>query len=565
MDFEPKTQIWFCHTGIDDFNKIPCNTEDELFATITKEGNVYGRMTETSFQRADGYFIIRVDSSAVNYYSLLESDTIIYRNDETSGAFWIVGNIVSVEWKNPDCSFVKFKIDAFMTYQVMINWGSTYALVEREHVKEDWSADGGNPLFSNMGPAEDFGVSADTPFYSWTKNFNPEMVLVLSPYNSSGEAVFEGTVKGNLYTSVQSDILTPEEANAKFKAIAEKKTASINNIVGVYGIPQDWVRVISSGGLSWSGDKEENVPSVNIAASQLPTMPTYNNAKCWSAPFVNIRLMSSEGQTIDFTPQWFGNDQNEYTIRYRAAGCGGMFGGAQCTFQNKNGAFNWDVWNDFIVELSQLPNCPWTSDGYTDWAANNLLPTVYNTTKGVAMNTLGTIGGAVSTVTNRRRDPVGGAVNTGIGLVGNLADSIGAGIDLASTINQHKASGATLNAGGNFSSLFDIGAGKWGFKLVYYTVQQYIMNSVDGYFDRFGYRVNRLKKLELTNRPIWTFIKTAECHVNASLGIPVSYQNVINEMFNHGVTFWNRDKYMSGRRIGDFSGASDNKGIKGAV
>lgn len=570
MDFEPKTTVYFCRTGIDDFNKIVCKTEDEVFSTITREGNVQGRMDECSFQRADGLFTVRVDHASLPYYGLLQCDTVIYKNEETVGAFWVVGNIISVEWKNPDCSFVRFKIDHFMTYQPFINWEKTYAYIEREHIKEDWSSDGGNPLMANMGPAEDFGTSADTPFYTWTHNFTPDWVVVASPYDSSGEAVFDGQVRGNLYTSLQIDILSPDEANERFKQIAEKKTASINNIVSVYGCPQEWLRIIRNGGFPGgfggsSQDSHEDIPAVNVAAKSLESMPEYNNGKCWSAPFVNIRLMSSDGQTVDFTPQWLGNDQDNYTVRWRAAGCGGMFGGAQCTLENKNGAFNWKAWNDFIVSLAELPACPWTGDGFTDWASINKNATIWSAINSNMKNA----GQLVRQIAGLATGTNGGSVESnGLNLLTGAVESVGDyvenGLNLAATINNQKAAGATVSGSGNFNNLLDVADNAWGFKIVYYATQIYTMLSVDAYFDRFGYRINRLKKLELENRPIWTFVKTAECHVIPNPGVPYISEKIINAMFNHGVTMWKRDKYMAGDKIGDYSKAHDNRGIKGA-
>lgn len=566
MDFNPNTTIYFSRTGIDESNKVVCKSESELLQVCSMSSNYIGIANRSSFQRADGYFTVRVDHKDVDYYSLLQADTLIYKNIDTENSFWIFCNIIGVDWKNPDCSFVRFKIDHFMTYQTKIDWSSTYAYIEREHIKEDWSGDGGNPLFSNMGPAEDFGTIADTPFYTWTKSFNPDNVIVMSPYDSSGEPVFDGDTKGNLYTSLQIDILTPSEANSRFKEIAEKKSASINNIVGVFGCPSEWSRIIKNGGFAngfSGGDSHEELPAVNIAAKKLPGMPEYNNGKCWSAPFVNIRLMSSDGQSVDFTPQWLGNDVDEYTVRWRAAGCGGMFGGAQCTFQNRNGSFNWKAWNDFIVSIAELPTCPWTGDGFSDWASRN-----YNSTAFSVLNSnwksIGSIFNGLSSVVD---SPARSSVSHGMGALTGTVESIGdiaeSRINLAATINNAKATGATVSGGGNFNNLVDVADEAWGFKVIYYGTQIYTMLSVDAYFDRFGYRVNRLKKLELENRPIWTFIKTAECHVNSSTGVPYLSERAINAMFNHGVTMWKLEKYLSGRKIGDFSNPKENRGLKG--
>ena len=156
------------------------------------------------------------------------------------------------------------------------------------------------------------------------------------------------------------------------------------------------------------------------------------------------------------------------------------------------------------------------------------------------------------------------AANIAANTLNNSANYAQTMAAIAQQIKQAKASGATLNGGKTFSSLFDLGQDSWGFKVIYYAAQPYLMRSIDAYFDRFGYRVARLKQLELVTRPIWNFIKTSECHVIGNPGIPYTSQVMIDAMFNKGVTFWNRSKYMSGRQIGDFSNANENKGIMGA-
>lgn len=570
MNFQPDTIIRFCKTGIDDQNKVVYHSQQEMFESLASPSKIMGVMQKCSFQRADGLYEVRVDHADIKYYNLMQADTIIYLNDNQPVAFYIVGNILSVDWKNEDCSFVRFKIDAFMTYQFMIDWDSTYAYIEREHIKEDWSSDGGNPLFSNFGPSEGFGTNADVPFYIWTKTFTPDMVLIQSPYSPSGEAVFEGSLVGNLFCSLQNNFTNPTGANSFFQAVAENKEASINNIVDVFGVPGEWGPAVKQGGNAYgAGDQQENIPAVNVAAKQLPSMIEYNNGKCWASPFTVIRLMSSEGDTKDFSPQWLGNDQDEYTVRYRAAGAGGQFGGAQCTFMNKNGAFDWKGWNDFIVALKRLPSCPWTGDGFTNWEAvngsaayGNMIVSALNGIFSAASGIVGGVAGAEYAKSPKMAGLSGlrGALDAGQ----SISSTVGTMLSQAANIQQEKSTGAAVNGAGSFENLLDVATDNWGFKVVYYSTQIYAMRSVDSYFDRFGYLVNRLKKLELENRPIWTFVKTIECHVAVSTGVPYVYQNEINAMFNSGVTMWKADRYNGGQAIGDFSKAHDNRGIKGA-
>lgn len=571
MKFEPYTTIYFCSTGIDDNNKVVCKSQTELYNAITRGSNVKGKTEDNSFQRNGPSFVMRVSHDDIPYYTLLLCDTVMYDNTDNVGHFWTVGNIISVEWKNPDCSFVYFKVDNFMTYQVFIDWAKTHAYIEREHIKEDWASDGGHPLFSNMGPAEDFSVAADTPVYTKVINFEVrDQVLVYSPYKTNGEAVFEGTVKGGLYTSLQSKVMTPTEANQFFRTIADKKGASINNIVGVYGVPDEVKEALES----LTGEKElpdEDLEPIDEAIAALKSPYELNNAKCLSAPFFNIRLMSSEGQSIDFTPQWFGSDIGEYTLKTKIGTAGKQFGGIAATFENKNGTFNWKAWNDLTVYINNLPACPWTGDGFREWQSINGMATTMqavSATNKAFWNVAGIGERAIGGLTNPRMfDSNNGSKSSGLqeaaGLVTTAVDFATTITNLGATIKQAKATGATVQGVGGFSSLFDLSQRSYGFKVVYYGTQKYTLYAVDAFFDRFGYRVNMLKSIGLENRPIWTFIKTAECHLATTQGIPFTAQKDIARMFMNGVTMWKGEKYTGGQIIGDFSDTKGNRGIKG--
>lgn len=571
MEFEPKTNIYFCRTGIDDSNKIVFSSQEELFTTLTKADNRIGYMPSCSFQRENGGFHIRVDTDEFDYYKLMQADTVVYKNTDSPDAFWIVGNILMVEWKNPNCSFVHWKVDHFMTYQTMIAWDKTYAFIEREHVKDDWASEDGNPLFSNMGPDEGFAVQADTPCFTYEKFWDFNTILIYTPYDESGEPDFDLTQHGTLPGSVKVLAFGSGAANSYMKSIAENKHASINNIVGLYGCPAEFASYITGNPLPTQ--TTEMIPCINEGAKQNKNIPRFNNAKCWSSPFFTIKLFSSEGQSLEFTPQWFGNDKDNYNLMIIPSICGRQFGGVYATFNPQNGMFNWKVWNDFMVGLTQLPRLMWTADGFTDWQSVNgdalLMRSIAANTRAFA-NLFGAGASSASEIAKAKSNGAGGNVTSAIGglsAVGMLNTVTDWGSTLATLgaeVRQAKASGATVNGAGAFGILGDIGLAAWGFKVVYYAAQPYVMECVDNFFDRFGYKVNKLKKLELQNRPIWTFLKTAECHVAASTGVPYISELAINTMFNKGVTMWRADKYNAGRKIGDYSNPKENRGIKGA-
>lgn len=562
MSFQPITQVHFCRTGIDDINKVWVYGSDGVFATLTSAGRLVASMRESSFQRAEGFNTIRVDSDTVGYYELMKCDTVLYRNEQEQGSFYIVGNIIGVEWINPGCTYVHFKVDYFMTYQQMIDWEKTYAYVEREHVKEDWAASG-NPMFSNIGPDEGFGVQADVPCFTWCKDFGAFVnVAAYSPYDDSGKPSIAMKLSGGLPTSLNMKFGGPSEIGNFLNRIAESKDASINNVCEMVGVPAELSGIANAGGKL---ETQETLPCINVGAKQNPSIPNYRNAKCWASPFFIIRLMSSDGSEMDFNPQWFGNDRSEYKLNILKTWVGNQFGGIKAAFDPQNSTFNWKTFADFSVGISELPRLFWTADGFAEW---NKINKTYADTKGVsilvqtAAGMISGFGQAVGAASQKHPD-VGGVFRGAEQVVDSAMSGIEQAAALDRDIAQAKATGAAVQGGGAFSMLSDIAIQAWGFKVCYYGVQPYAMNCIDMYFDRFGYLQNKLKKIEPMTRPIWSFKKTVECHVASTAGVPFIAEKAINAMFNGGVTFWDGGKYKAGRAIGDYSSPEQNRGVTG--
>lgn len=560
MSFQPLSQIHFCRTGLDESNKVWIAPGGDILSTLTSAGRLLASMQEASFQRAEGFNTIRVDSDVIPYYQLMLADTVIYKNEQEAHSFYIVGNIIGVEWINPGCTYVHFKVDYFMTYCHLIDWGKTYAYVIREHVREDW-AGSGNPMFSNIGPDEGFNVNADTPCFTWVKDLGPAGTLVVySPYDNSGRPKFDVKMIGQLPTGLNVLGLSTAAAAQYFDSLAESKEASPFNVADVVAVPSSLISVVTGGGVD---QQLESIPCINVGAKQNPSIPEYRNAKCWSSPYFIVRLMSSDGDSLDFNPQWFGNDRSNYQLVLTFTGAGGQSGGARAGFDPQNSVYNGKAWEDFTVAVRSLPKVTWVADGYTQWNTNQGLAAA----AGAAAQQSHIINGVLGSVAGNLSSPKS-TIAQNAGVVTSAANVIwDTGSNIANyeaTVNQAKSTGATaMGGGGSFSAIADIAMGSFGFKVVYYGVQPYAMNCIDQYFDRFGYLQNKLKQLDPMTRPIWSYKKTAECHVAVGVGIPYIAERAINNMFNNGVTLWDGAKFAAGRSIGDYSSPEENRGVAG--
>ena len=73
-----------------------------------------------------------------------------------------------------------------------------------------------------------------------------------------------------------------------------------------------------------------------------------------------------------------------------------------------------------------------------------------------------------------------------------------------------------------------------------------LMRIIDNYFTCFGYQVNRLKKPNITGRPAFNYVKTANAIVTGA--IPADVRSEIETRLNSGMTFWH-----STANVGNYS------------
>lgn len=540
--FQPDTQIFFAYTGVDDYNKTVHDTIPQFwsFAMSRRKGEI---MQSCSFQRVAQGYEIRVPKDAIEYELLFECDTVCIFNGASGFYQQWVGIIDRIEWKNPGCYFVYFHIDWYTSTLGMVDYENTYAYIEREHVEKDWN--GNNPEFMNMGVDEGFSTAPDTPVNCETIDFtfDQKKVLIFSPYDESGKPNFTGDMEKGIYSSMFQHVMTPSEANDYLTKIAESETADLNNIVSICSLPDQF-----------TGSSQETKTYPMPWNKHVSNVRSFNNSKCWSGEFCQIVIMTSTGEKLSLNTQWFGSNQTDFDIDLRYYYYNGD-GGCTVTAVNKNQSYNYKAYNDFTITLKGLPHSQWVGNMWAQWKAANMAGFVASNA-GRAINTLaqfGTRATAIDAGKNSAMTELSYNVTNTAELLGNLATQAG---DIITTIGNARTSGTVVSGMNSVDINTSAVLEKYGFQIVYYLCQNYVMQSVDSFFDRFGYKINRIKKLNRKARPLWSYIKTHEVHFQSNTGISAPAARYIASILNHGVTFW-RDP----NKIGNYENAEMNKGV----
>lgn len=557
--FYPQTNIIFCDTGIDGNNK-PYFTSNSAMVAWLRTKIVAGTrsITEASFQRDMGGFPIRVDHNDAEYQALMQCDTVAWTNPGMMfHPRWTVAHITSVEWKNPNCSFVHYEIDWFTSFVDCIDWESSICMIEREHVKKDW--DGANPLLYQCGVDEGFSVEhrkilgTDT----WNPYSSGFKYRIISPYSAqeisdvTGNAPPDYQDRSSMkrYIGLEAiDCATKRDVQAVLNAAATNPKINVENIVSILTVPSG----------SFQQSKDFKPPWTYVTG--------YNNAKCWSGEFNTFRMYVPMGdRPISFTPEMISGDYGSFVVQVWAD-----LGIDVCSIQYVPKAEKWATPAtafDMSCFINEYPRGAWTADVYAQWLSINALPTIL----GLALNTVGTIAtlkaaqASANVAYNsafHKNSPVGmkaaGArfeANETTAQVGVANDLLGA----YTTWVNARQNGASVNGTGNLG--IDQAFERYGYAcyMTYYQADTYDMVTIDQFFDRFGYKVNALRAPNPTNRPRWYYCKCVEAHVSdkgGELTIGALARTSIENLLSNGVTIFRTDQ---GVDIGDFSNPAGNK------
>ena len=531
--FEPTTEIYLSSTGIDDYNKV--YFYNNVIAGSWVIARAVGTFTEYSYQRADERQYCAVYG---NYYDYIDCDMICWANinmnaySESGQFFYIFGNITQLEWKNPNCFWVWFKVDPYMTYCGNINWESSYCYVEREHVTNDWR-ESGLPYWSNMGVAEDIPVEPEITLNQTQFFYEPDTILIISPYDSSGNERALGAWSQHVFTGLNFyEFSDADSANAYIQTIMDSSTASIENIVSIKSVPSEFLR--------------SEYAYVESPEAPWTRYTDICNAKCFSSQFCVLQISSMLSETKRYAPEYFvGSSGTTYMFSEHR-----VVGPAVCGLVLEPVGYGYifseiTALNNYVT-ITDLPEGVCTSNTYAQWRATQGNYLLANTLLSSASSI---VGGATRAVSSDSISTAGAVSSVASGALNAVSNAVSAAQQFA----QAKKYGTMLIGSSNTSANLAAADNGYGYVISWVVPFSATLYALDDYFSRFGYQVNRLKAPNVNTRPHWNYVKTGEAHIAGD--VPYLYRVQIENMLNHGVTFWNEDW-----TIGDYSDKAGNMG-----
>lgn len=505
--------------------KVPLeidNTNQLTFANATAQFNYFNSLPKIgydnfTYQRKDG--VLRIPALIDD---IIQYNYVMYRNEGFSNK-WFYAYIDKMEYLNDGVTAVSITTDVWQTWQFDLTYKSTF--VEREHVNDDTVGAHTLPENLELGPfmfngqATNFGQSAIDDCYVALG-----VSELIAPFNESIPlsdqfSVYNGIYSGLYYLFFHSfesleNTINHYTANGKSDAIQTifyvPYTFIANSTTHQQSYTASFWGRTATVVVYWVEPSLNPIDENPVTISKPTALLNYTprNKKLLTYPYCFFNLTNNAGEEYEYRYEDFNGDP---TFRVSMALCPSM--SIKCTTSNyKNGVTD-QLWSEGITG-AKTPQCSWSSDYFTNWLTQNGVNIGMR-----ALNTSVATGASLA---------FGNPVGATAGLVGAIGETVS---------EVYRASMIPDQVHGNISAGdISFSENKSCFTLLPKCIKTEYANIIDRFFDMFGYKVNSVKRPNITGRRNWNYVKTVGCYIEAD--IPQEDLQAIKDMFNNGVTFW---------------------------
>lgn len=188
------------------------------------------------------------------------------------------------------------------------------------------------------------------------------------------------------------------------------------------------------------------------------------------------------------------------------------------------------------LTLGKFPALNWNSDVFTNWVTQNSVNIGTSIGSAFVSTGMGIAGVMASGVTGGISGAMG--VASIVSGVSSIASTLG---EVYSHSLQPPQSEGNLNSGDVATA-----SGQNDFHFYDMQIKREMAMIIDGYFDMYGYKVNRVGLPNIMHRAEYSYLKTID--VNLDGNVPADDMQKIKDIYNRGFTFWYNPEH-----IGDYS------------
>lgn len=545
----PQTDIWLL--------KVPLEISDMNQLTFASKQAQYNYFNSLPKLQAGDYTYQRKDGTiryAGQFDDVITYNYVMYRNDAYSDK-WFYAFITDTQYISDGMTAITIKTDVWQTWQFDLTFKP--CLIDREHTNDD--SIGSNTLpeglelgeFVTNGAVQNFGGAgtdycivvevsqvenpgeSQTMWYDWasgshtlTPSINsldrgtiPLVIGLREGAGNTAGGVIEQYDRAGLSDSVVNVYILP-------KSLIGSNYNAINIITYDYNTGEaltnrDCVVPAISSGVFNLGNTTFSRPG-NIAG-YVP-----KNNKLFTYPYCYFNISNNAGTSIPYHYEDFNGN-----ITFKSEGVFCPSSETKAIPLNYKNIDSSENALDYSISGAKYPICSWKSDSYTNWLTQNAIN--LNTQWKTTLTSVGvaTAGGAI------RGGISGGLKGAGLGAGIGLMENGGSLIALAR--EQHLAKTAANMVSDQVHGNLGAGDFVWSkyktpFTYLPMSIKPEYARCIDGYFQQFGYKCNRVKVPNITGRRNWNYVKTVGCYIDGD--IPQSDMQEIKNMFDRGITLW---------------------------
>lgn len=531
---------------------------DSLSAQETKmKTYIEDSCYDFSYQRKDN--VIRYPK---HFDDIAGCNYVMYKN-RTYTDKWYYAFITDIKYVNDGRTDITIETDVMQTY--MFDYVMHECFVEREHVIDD--TPGANTLPEGLETGE-YIVNRSYKFDKLTDaviimcatidltTITPDATKCKPAWGSLYGNVYSGNMyyvfDASDYGTGEGDEYLPGINAMQYIMDAVASYSQSEAITSLFMCPKSAITYTKHGVAHYaSGDLE--IPIWLIYPSQAPFnnvwadvkketvlggdtkekgayVPTNN--KLLTYPYCYLRVDNNSGGSAIYHYEYFNMDSDDEQCIFDVNLCVTPGGSVRLIpLYYKNIRYN----NGEGITGGKYPICNWTTDLYTNWLTQNAINEKYMFWDHVLAQ-----GSAVGSGAAVLGGP--GALAKGIDWTG---DAISKVLGQMQQRELHALTPPQLEGNINSGDV-TFAQGDLTFTGYQISIKKEYAEIIDGFFNMYGYRVNKIKIPSMNHRESYWFIKTIDANIDHFSDVPISQTDLqkIRSIYDNGITFWRANKVI---------------------
>ena len=453
------------------------------------------------FQYVEATGAIRVP---LNKEKLYDVSDLSYSN-RNFGVATFYAFIDRVEYDSPSSSSIYFHLDVWQTWCFECAFHKSF--VERETVSND--AIGANTIPEGLETG---------PIVELAKNFkdlSPDRVAITMNMETADRSFTPGTYVNGTWWGSYVVTASKEDAPQRMKDAIDEATGNPEMEIGMI--------------YTYHSNAGE-VTTMSIPGRTQAYVPRNNKLYVWPYCYAVVECPG-----------------NRLECKYETLQSLNV---SMMTTADANAS--WAIWvNDSslgdagsVISCAANAQLGWVSDAYGEWCAQQGTTLIGRTTKMIMPNASVETQNVMGAAMNNIVPGLAGALMGGAaGSVGQMFSGVKSAIGGIDTMLQAASKPDDMN-GSAASAISLVAAGKFGVYTYCMGLKAEYEAVLDDFFSMYGYKVNRVKDIELHSRKNWNYVKTVGANITGN--IPAGDLAEITHIFDSGVTMWHTKSFDYG-------------------